>query len=164
MIQLSQASEPSGCGFFCLGVAPSAGLADDGDGGGEALVEDIAHRSWAAIAGIDQLEDAHGGGEGHGGETEQVFGLLDLALLQPFRGRSLLEGSEDLLDAPAQAVERTWTSTACGASSTASVVKRRQSTGSQPGGGSILTGFDEPERELRRSLQDALRATHQDLL
>ena len=128
-------------GFSAL-VWRLAGLADDGDGGGEALVEDIAHRSWAAIAGIDQLEDAHGGGEGHGGETEQVFGLLDLALLQ--LEAVLLEGSEDLLYAPAQAVEahdfdRVWG------------VFDRQCSQETPEHGLAtgrrvdLTGFDEPE-------------------
>ena len=81
-----------------------AGPADDGDGGGEALVEDVAHRPWAAVAGIDELEDAHGCGEGQGGEPEQVFDLLDLALLEPEAIR--LEGAEDLLDAPAGVAAR----------------------------------------------------------
>src|SRR6185437_5131813 len=92
-----------GMGVLLPGGAAFAGSHEDCDGALEGWVEDVAHGPRAAVAGVDELDDAHGGAQGQGGEVEQAFAVLDLGLLES--QAIAFEGAEDLFDAPPQSIE-----------------------------------------------------------
>src|SRR5260370_31917052 len=89
--------------IFLLCGGAFAGLDEDRDGALELWIEDIAHGPLAAVAGVDELDDPHGGAEGQGREMEQAFAVLDLGFLK--RKAIAFEGAEDLFDAPSQSID-----------------------------------------------------------
>ncbi len=69
----------------------------------ECDVDDIAGGARTAISSIDELDGAGCGNQSEGGEIEHAFRIDDLAVLE--RQPIALESPEQLLDAPAQAIE-----------------------------------------------------------
>ena len=66
-------------------------------------LDDVGGGARAAVAGIDELDDARSGDEAERSEIEQAAGSLELALLDV--ETVFLQNPEHLLDAPAQAIE-----------------------------------------------------------
>src|SRR6266851_7340670 len=128
--------------IFLLCGGAFAGLDEDRDGALELWIEDIAHGPLAAVAGVDELDDPHGGAEGQGREMEQAFAVLDLGFLK--RKAIAFEGAEDLFDAPSQSIE---------ANDLAGVVGAADGQGRHdapeqwldPAGGILLDRLHEPE-------------------
>ncbi len=78
------------------------GLADRLERLDQGLVDDVATGARAAVARVDQLNDASRRSEGHRREPHQPLGVDDLAVLE--REPVAFEGAEQLLDPPAQAI------------------------------------------------------------
>ena len=70
---------------------------------GKAGIDHIARRARAAVAGVNELDGPDRTGQSDGREVEHAFRIDDLAVVQ--RETIALERAEDLLDAPAQAIQ-----------------------------------------------------------